>query len=95
MQYTLEGYFPEKVPRATGFSLTAYLFHSESEALCSVVLLCECSKAEWIQEACSLLAVQAYLVKPVSEQNLEPAIELALARYRYFERAQISPPSVA
>ena len=69
--------------------------HIDREALCPIVLLCECSKTEWIQEACSLLAVQAYLVKPVSEQNLEPAIELALARYRPFERAQISLPTVA
>ena len=69
--------------------------HIDQEALCPIVLLCECSKAEWIQEACSLLAVQAYLVKPVSEQNLEPAIELALARYRPFERAQTSLPTVA
>jgi response regulator NasT len=69
--------------------------HIDREALCPVVLLCECSKAEWIRKACSLLAVQAYLVKPVTEQNLEPAIEMALARYRHYERAQISLPSVA
>ncbi len=69
--------------------------HIDQETLCPIVLLCECSKAEWIQEACSLLAVQAYLVKPVSEQNLEPAIELALARFGHFERSQISLSSVA
>ena len=64
--------------------------HIDQESLCPIVLLCECSKAEWIQEACSLLAVKAYLVKPVSEQNLEPAIELALARSRHFELSQLS-----
>ena len=64
--------------------------HIDQESMCPVVLLCECSKTEWIQEACSLLAVKAYLIKPVNEQNLEPAIELALARFQPFDRSQIS-----
>ena len=140
MQYTLVGSFPEKVFVTTGFSLTAYLFHSERrssmfkpcppriliadhdpltlsslrfqlsilgylvvaeaadareavslarelcpdvvvmniamsnidgleackhidrEALCPIVLLCDCSNEEWIREVCSLLAVQSYQI---------------------------------
>ena len=69
--------------------------HIDQEALCPVILLCECSKSEWVQEACSLSAVQAYLVKPVSERNLEPAIELALAHFKRFERSRVPLSGVA
>ena len=69
--------------------------HIDREGLCPVILLCECSKSEWVQEACSLFAVQAYLVEPVSEHNLEPAIELALAHFKRFERSRVPLSSVA
>lgn len=62
--------------------------HIDQEGLCPVVLLNEYSKVEWVREACSLSAVQAYLVKPVHERDLEPVIELALARFQQIERLE-------
>jgi len=67
----------------------------DGEALCPIVLLCSSSKAEWIQKACAFWAIQAYLVDPVSEQNLEPAVELALARFLPFARSPRSLPRAA
>jgi response regulator NasT len=67
----------------------------DQECLCPVILLCECAKSEWIQAACCLSAVQAYLVEPVSERHLEPAIELALAHFGRSERSQVPLPGVA
>ena len=62
--------------------------HIDREGLCPIVLLGGRSKAGRVQEACSVSAVHAYLVKPVSERDLEPAIELALARSRQIERLE-------
>jgi AmiR/NasT family two-component response regulator len=38
-----------------------------------------------MRKACSLSAVQAYLVKPVNEEDLEPVIELAIDRFRQIQ----------
>jgi AmiR/NasT family two-component response regulator len=46
------------------------------------------SGQELVQKACSLPAVQAYLVKPVNEEDLEPAIELALNRFQQVQELQ-------
>ena len=62
--------------------------HIDQEGLCPVVLLSENSNAEWVREACSLSAVQAYLIKPVHERDLEPAVELALARFQQIARLE-------
>jgi len=62
--------------------------HIDQEGLCPVVLLSEYSNAEWVREACSLSAVQAYLVKPVHDRHLEPVIELAFARFQQIERLE-------
>ena len=62
--------------------------HIDQEGPCPVVLLSECGKSEWVRDACSLSAVQAYLVKPVRERDLEPTIELALARFRRIEQLE-------
>jgi two-component system, response regulator PdtaR len=81
-----------EMPNMDGLQASKYI---DQEGLCPVILLCDCNKSEWVQEACSLLAVQAYLVKPVSERNLEPAVELALARFKRFERPRAPLPGVA
>ena len=69
--------------------------HIDQEGLCPVILLCECARSEWIQAACCLPAVQAYLVEPVREQDLEPAIELALSHFGRFERSRVPLSGVA
>jgi response regulator NasT len=51
------------------------------EAPCPIILLSAYSNPELVREA-SLLPVQAYLVKPVREQELGPAIGLAMARFQ-------------
>ena len=62
--------------------------HIDREGLCPVVLLSQYSSAEWIREACSISAVQAYLIRPAHERELEPVIELAFARFRQIERLE-------
>jgi AmiR/NasT family two-component response regulator len=51
------------------------------EAPCPIILLSAYSNPELVKEA-GLLPVQAYLVKPVQERELDPAIELAMARFQ-------------
>ena len=48
------------------------------EGICPIVLLSAYSDRSRVRQACSLSVVQAYLVKPVTARDLEPAIELAL-----------------
>jgi response regulator NasT len=48
---------------------------------CPIILVSAYSDPQLVREA-SLLPVQAYLVKPVLEHELVPAIELALARFQ-------------
>jgi len=74
-----------EMPNMDGLEASKYI---DQEGLCSVILLSERGKTEWVQDACSLSAVQAYLVKPVNEENLEPAIELALDRFQRIKELQ-------
>lgn len=67
----------------------------DREELCPIVLLSESSNEELIRKACSLLAVESYLAQPVSERNLEPAIELAMARFRPRARPAAARPAAA
>ncbi len=55
------------------------------EALCPIILLSASSDPVWVREACSISAIQAFLIKPVYEENLEPVIQLAVARYGQLE----------
>jgi response regulator NasT len=55
------------------------------ERLCPIILLSPSSDPVWVREACSISAIQAFLVKPVYEENLEPVIELAVARSNQLE----------
>jgi response regulator NasT len=48
---------------------------------CPIILLSAYSNPDLVREA-SLLPVQAYLVKPVLEHELEPAIETAMMRFQ-------------
>jgi AmiR/NasT family two-component response regulator len=60
----------------------------DRDGLCPIILVSAYSGRELVQKACSLPAVQAYLVKPVNEEDLEPAIELALDRFRQTQELQ-------
>jgi response regulator NasT len=51
------------------------------EKIAPVVLLTAFSQPEFVKRA-SDAGVQAYLVKPVQEANLFPAIEVAMSRYQ-------------
>lgn len=51
-----------------------------------VLLLGAFSDPVWVREACSISVIQAYLVKPVDGQDLEPAISLGVARFEQIER---------
>jgi response regulator NasT len=46
-----------------------------------VVMLSAYSERELVQRAAAAETVQAYLVKPIREQDLAPSIELAVARF--------------
>ena len=73
------------MPGMDGLEAGSYI---DQEGLCPIILLGECSRIERVQEACALSAVQACLVKPVNERDLEPAIELAVARFRQVQRLE-------
>jgi response regulator NasT len=62
--------------------------HIDQERLCPVVLLSQYSRVEWVRQACSIPAVQAYLIRPVRERDLEPVIDLAFARFQQIERLE-------
>ena len=57
----------------------------DREGMCPIILLSACGEPESVRRACSLAAVQAYLVKPVDERDLLPAVALALNRYWQIE----------
>ncbi|MBN1581029.1 MAG: response regulator [Anaerolineae bacterium] len=60
----------------------------DRERLCPVVLLGEFGYSRRMQAACSLSVVYSCLIKPVKEQELASAVELALARFREVERLE-------
>jgi response regulator NasT len=53
----------------------------DREGMCPIILLSAYGEPESVRRACSLAAVQAYLVKPVGERDLLPAAVFALNRY--------------
>jgi response regulator NasT len=57
----------------------------DQESLCPVIVLSTHSDPELI-EAARLPSIQAFLIKPVGERILEPAIELAVERFRHTVR---------
>ena len=54
----------------------------DREGMCPIVLVGTGAEQGAVRRARSLPAVQAYLVRPVSEQDLDPAIRLALGRFQ-------------
>lgn len=66
------------MPKMTGLEAAAIL---SRERIAPVLLLTAYREAGMIDEA-SRAGVLAYLVKPFRAEELEPAIEIALARYR-------------
>ena len=60
----------------------------DREGMCPIILLSAYGEPESVRRACSLAAVQAYLVKPVDERDLLPAVALALNRYWQIECLQ-------
>lgn len=68
-----------KMPYMSGLSVARKL--RENGVASCIVLLTSYSDTDLITEA-KEIEIDAYLVKPVSEQNLIPAIEVALARFR-------------
>jgi len=59
----------------------------DRDGLCPIIVLSAYSDPELIKEA-RLPSIQAYLVKPVDERILEPAIELALERFQQTKRLE-------
>jgi AmiR/NasT family two-component response regulator len=66
------------MPKMNGLEAAAAI---SSERLAPVLMLTAYSEAPMIEEA-TKAGVLAYLVKPFRKQELQPAIEIALARYR-------------
>src|SRR5258708_11201392 len=66
------------MPKMNGLEAAAAI---SSERLAPVLMLTAYSEAPMIEEA-TKAGVLAYLVKPFRKQELQPAIEVALARYR-------------
>jgi response regulator NasT len=63
----------------------------DNKGLCPIILLSASGDLTLVREACSISAVQTFLVKPVCEENLQPAIGLAIARHSQMEElAQLS-----
>lgn len=67
-----------RMPRLGGLEAAAVM---GSERLCPVVLLTAYSDAPVVAQATEA-GVLAYLVKPFRREDLQPAIEIATARYR-------------
>jgi len=57
----------------------------DAEGLCPILLLNASGDPAAVREACSVSAIQVFLVKPVREGDLDPVIGLAVARYRRME----------
>ena len=66
------------MPKMTGLQAAAAI---SKERIAPVLLLTAYREAGMIEEA-SRAGVLAYLVKPFRAEELEPAIEIALSRYR-------------
>jgi len=66
------------MPKMNGLEAAAAI---SSDRLAPVLMLTAYSEAPMIEEA-TRAGVLAYLVKPFRKQELQPAIEIALARYR-------------
>lgn len=73
------------VPDADGLAAAEQI---DRDGLCPIILVSAYSGHELVRKACSLPAVQAYLVKPVNEETLELAIEPALGRFRRIKMLQ-------
>jgi response regulator NasT len=63
----------------------------DQEGLCPIILLSAYTEPELTQKVCSRSVVQAYLIKPVTARDLEPAIELAVHRFLRLKRLQCEP----
>ena len=74
-----------KMPNIDGLEASRQI---DLEGNCPIVLLSAYSDRTLVRRACSLSAVQAYLVKPVTAPNLEPAVELAVHRFQRLKRLQ-------
>ena len=70
--------FDVKMPEMDGIEAAKIV---SKEKIAPVVLLTAFSQPEFVKRATDA-GVQAYLVKPVQEANLFPAIEVAMSRYR-------------
>ncbi|WP_407397299.1 ANTAR domain-containing response regulator [Anaerovibrio sp.] len=70
--------FDVKMPEMDGIAAAKIL---SKEKIAPVVLLTAFSQPEFVKRATEA-GVQAYLVKPVQEANLFPAIEVAMSRYQ-------------
>jgi response regulator NasT len=84
-----------KMPNMDGLEASRQI---DRERICPIVLLSAYSDRTLVQRACSLSAVQAYLVKPATARDLEPVIELAVHRFQRLKRLQsetIQPEHVA
>jgi len=58
------------------------------EGICPIILLGAYTDRAVVRKACSLLAVQGYLVKPVTARDVEPAVEVAIRRFQRLKHLQ-------
>jgi AmiR/NasT family two-component response regulator len=72
------------VPEADGIQVCSQI---AEQCSCPMILLGASSDHDFVQQV-SRLPIQGYLVKPVREQELGPAIELAIARYADTQQLQ-------
>ncbi len=73
-----------KMPKMDGLEASQYLIHDLG---IPVVLLTAYSEKNFITRAREV-GVQAYLVKPITEADLTPAIELALTTHHHLQEMQ-------
>jgi response regulator NasT len=74
-----------KTPNVDGLEAAKQI---DRPRICPIVLLTAHSDRALVRRACSLSAILAYLVKPVTARDLEPAIELAVHHFQRIRELQ-------
>ena len=74
-----------KMPNVDGLEAGRQI---DQEQICPIVLLTAHSDQALVRKACALSSILAYLVKPATARDLEPAIELAVHHFQRLKRLQ-------
>ncbi|MCG0276170.1 MAG: response regulator [Thermosediminibacteraceae bacterium] len=56
------------------------------EEICPVVLLTAYSESELVEQASSMGSIFGYLVKPIKEEDIMPALNMAVAKWSYYKK---------